>query len=272
MPRLIVNGDDFGAAPAVNAAIAEAFRTGILTSASLMVTGEAVDEAVALARELPGLRVGLHLVLLSGRSCLPPEEVPHLVDTQGCFPENPLAAGVRWMFSAAARRELRREVEAQVTRFQETGLPPDHLNSHRHFHVHPLVFDLLVEAADRLGRPHIRFPAESWRLALAADRRYARQQIGYALVFGLLAAAYRRRRRVVSPGVDGVFGLLRTGTIDETYLIRLLQRLPEGCFELYLHPRLDTMQGRRELAALCSTRVRQVIAERRIVLTTYGDR
>ncbi len=272
MPRLIVNGDDFGAAPAVNAAIAEAFRAGILTSASLMVTGEAVDEAVALARELPGLRVGLHVVLLSGRSCLPPEEAPHLVDAQGRFPENPLAAGVRWAFSAAARRELRREVAAQVARFQATGLPADHLNSHRHFHVHPLVFDLLEEASRQLGGPPIRFPAEPWRLALMVDRRYARQQIGYALVFGLLAAAYRRRRGVVSPGVDGVFGLLRTGTIDETYLVRLLQRLPEGCFELYLHPRLDTAQGRRELTALCSLRVRQVIAERRIVLTTYGER
>ncbi len=271
MPRLIVNGDDFGAAAPVNAAIAEAFRAGILTSASLMITGEAADEAVALARELPGLRVGLHIVLLSGRSCLPPEEVPHLVDARGRFPENPLAAGVRWTLQAAARDELRREVEAQIARFQSTGLPLDHLNSHRHFHVHPLVFDLLEEASRRLGGRPIRFPAEPWRLALAVDRRYACQQSGYALVFGLLAAAYRRRRRAVAPGIDGVFGLLRTGTIDEAYLVRLLERLPEGCFELYLHPRLDTAQGRRELAALCSPHVRQIINRRGIVLTAYGD-
>ena len=42
-------------------------REGVLTAASLMVTGDAVDEAVELARAMPTLAVGLHVVLADGR-------------------------------------------------------------------------------------------------------------------------------------------------------------------------------------------------------------
>lgn len=269
MRQLIVNADDFGASPAVNAAIIKSFTEGIVTSASLMVTGEAFEEAVALARDHPGLAVGLHVVLLSGRACLPSARIPHLVDAQGCLPENPLTAGIHWAFSRAARRELRQEIDAQVERFVATGLPPDHLNSHRHFHVHPVVFSLLREAAERLGVRHIRLPAEPWRFSLALDRRGLLQQLPYIAAFGLLGAWYRPR--LPHHGIDGVFGLLRTGRIDEDYLIRLLRSLPEGRYELYTHPRLDTEQGRRELAALLSPQVRQIVQERRIALLTYSQ-
>ena len=71
--------------------------------------------------------------------------------------------------------------------------------------------------------------------------------------------------------MDGLFGLLRTGHLDEAYVIRLLQRLPEGTYELYAHPRLDTDQGRRELAALVSPQARRIVQARGIHLTSYGQ-
>src|SRR6185369_9066073 len=77
--RLIVSGDDFGAAAEVNAAVIRAHREGVLTSTSLMVRGDAAAEAVALARATPTLAVGLHLVLVQGRPAAPPAEIPALV-------------------------------------------------------------------------------------------------------------------------------------------------------------------------------------------------
>jgi len=63
---LIVTADDFGLHAAVNAAVVQATQAGVLTAASLMVAAPATAEAIRLARELPQLRVGLHLVLTDG--------------------------------------------------------------------------------------------------------------------------------------------------------------------------------------------------------------
>ena len=80
--RLIVNADDFGRSHSINAAVIRAHRDGILTTASLMVNEPDCAEAVRLARENPRLGVGLHLTLLMGRSALPPEKIPGLVNSR----------------------------------------------------------------------------------------------------------------------------------------------------------------------------------------------
>ena len=85
MKGLIVTADDFGAAPEVNEAVEIAHRRGILTTASLMTAGAAAADAVARAKALPGLRVGLHLVLIEGAPTLAPEALPDLVDGSGHF-------------------------------------------------------------------------------------------------------------------------------------------------------------------------------------------
>ena len=68
MKQLIVNADDFGLSSGANRAIITAWQQGVLTSASLMVGGNGFEEAVALAKDNPGLQVGLHLTLVQGRS------------------------------------------------------------------------------------------------------------------------------------------------------------------------------------------------------------
>ncbi|MBC7293777.1 MAG: ChbG/HpnK family deacetylase, partial [Thermoleophilia bacterium] len=94
--RLVVNADDFGRSRAINTAVLEAHREGILTSASLMVTAPAAADAVRIAQANPNLAVGLHLVVLGGRSALPPQEIPHLVNSAGLFSRNAFWAGLRY--------------------------------------------------------------------------------------------------------------------------------------------------------------------------------
>ena len=65
--RLVVTADDFGASIEVNTAVEQAHRHGILTGASLMIAGDAAADAVARARVMPTLGVGLHIVLVKGR-------------------------------------------------------------------------------------------------------------------------------------------------------------------------------------------------------------
>jgi predicted glycoside hydrolase/deacetylase ChbG (UPF0249 family) len=102
--RLIVSADDFGIAPEVNAAVERAHRDGVLTNASLMVTGGAAADAVAVARRLPALGVGLHLVLAQGRPAAPHARIPRLVRAGGSFSDSPVASGLRFAWLSVARR------------------------------------------------------------------------------------------------------------------------------------------------------------------------
>ena len=138
--RLIVNADDFGISEAVNEAVIRAFTEGVLTSCSLMVTGEAFEHAVSLAHAHPDLAVGIHLVTVMGRAVLPPAAIPTLVDAAGNFVSNPTKAGLKYYFSPQARSELRQELRAQFDKFAATGLRLSHIDGHLHMHVHPVIF------------------------------------------------------------------------------------------------------------------------------------
>src|SRR5437763_5882310 len=145
---LIINGDDFGYSEAVNRAIIEAHRAGVLTSASLMVNERAVDDAVKHAKANPSLAVGLHLALVLGRAALSPSEIPHIVDADGNFTRSSFRAGLNYYFNLASRRELRREMRAQFDKFIATGLPFSHVDGHTHLHMHPVIFKTLVELCE----------------------------------------------------------------------------------------------------------------------------
>jgi hopanoid biosynthesis associated protein HpnK len=274
--RLFVTGDDFGHSRAVNRGIAEAHDRGLLTSASLMVAGEAAAEAIALARDRPTLTVGLHLVLADGRAVLPPSEIPALVDAVGRFQARPSSAGLRYQFSASAAYDLRREIRAQLERFQDSGLPLDHVDGHHHLHLHPVVLGILLDFAEEFSIPSIRLPSEELGLALALDPRGRASKILWSVVFGFLR---RRARRLLQESNIGfhqrVYGLLATGRITEEYLLGLIPRIQADSVEIYCHPAAalpgevgDSASAGKgaELAALLSRQVAGAVAESGFVL------
>src|SRR5258708_34688820 len=78
-PQLIINADDFGLTPGINRAIAELHQAKALTSATLMATGAAFDDAVAVAHANPALGVGCHILLTDGTPVFPPKRIPTLL-------------------------------------------------------------------------------------------------------------------------------------------------------------------------------------------------
>lgn len=272
--QLIINADDFGLSSSVNQAIIEAHEKGILTSTSLMVSGLACLEAIELAKQHPQLGVGLHLVLVCGQSVLPPRMIPHLVNAQGNFIDDPVQAGLTYQFNAKARRELFLEIRAQLEKFQQTGLPLSHLDGHLHLHVHPVVLNILKELASEFQIPFIRLPQEELSLNLAIDSRNRWRKILWSLVFGQL----RRYGEKVLQSVDihtadRVYGLLQTGKISEAYLWQLLPQIQASLVEIYAHPdRLATSinpTGPLELQALLSPAVRDRLLSEGFQLVNY---
>jgi hopanoid biosynthesis associated protein HpnK len=268
--RLIVNADDFGLSSSVNRAVARAHREGILTSASLMVNEEGFAEAVALARENPRLGVGLHLTLVRGRASFPPARLPGLIRAGGRFAENPVRAGCRYFFQRALRASLEEEMAAQFEAFRKTGLILDHVNGHLHFHLHPVVFSILMERAADWGVKGVRLTRDDfWLNARLASGRWL-YRVSHALIFTLLARSCRARlaqNRIRHSRT--VLGLLQDGAVNQAYLERLLPRLPPGDSELYSHPSLD--QFKHEFEALTNGRVKALVEKLGIRLIRYQD-
>ena len=268
--RLIVNADDFGRSHAINQAVIRAHREGILTTASLMVNEADADEAVALARQNPGLGVGLHLTLVCGRSALPPSAIPKLVNCQSLFSNNPAAAGFRYFFSAKCRTQLRDEIAAQFEKFRASALPLDHVNGHLHMHLHPTVFKILCDNAGPRGVRAMRLTRDPLVLnaRLASGRWFHR--LSHAAVFGLLSAKARpvlARHNIRH--TRSVFGLLQNARVDAGYVTKLLPLLPPGDSELYSHPSLN--QFKNEFDALVNPSTRALVRQLGIQLIRYQD-
>jgi len=232
-----VTADDFGASPEVNRAVEQAHREGILTCASLMVGAPAAEDAVACARRLPSLRVGLHLVLVCGRPVLPPNSVPDLVGPDGRFSERLVRAGFSFFFRPRVRAQLGAEIRAQFERFAATGLPLDHANAHNHMQMHPTVLGLMLRIGADFGLAAVRLPHEpfyaSWQ---AAGGGLGRRLAGDLPLRPLLALHRRRLRRARIACNDQVFGMNDSGAMDRARLGGFIDRLPDGVTELYLHP------------------------------------
>lgn len=254
--RLIVNADDFGRSSSINTAIIQAHREGILTSASLMVHGEAADEAVALAKENPGLGVGLHLTFCCGRAA-----------SGAALADSPVLSGLKYFFSMAARKSLHNEIAAQFDRFARTGIPLDHVNGHLHFHLHPTVFRVLLQ---KHSIPALRWTHNPLSIDWSLGRGRWFYRLSHALVFGILSRRAKGRlvrQRIAHTG--HVFGMLEDSRVTEQYILNLARVLPAGDSELYSHPSLD--EFKHELDALISPQVKRVLAEEGIQLIRYQD-
>lgn len=275
--RIVINGDDFGFSRGVNQAIIQAHERGVLTSTSLMVTGEAADEAIAKARTHPNLAVGLHLVLVCGRSVLPPNEIPHLVDAAGNFSSDSLKAGLSYQFNWAARQELRREIRAQLEKFRSSGLPLSHVDGHLHLHVHPVVLRILVELADEFQIEAIRLPAEELGMTLKLDHRNFLTKLVWWSVFGALRRYGENLLKSKQIRyTDRVYGLLQSGCMNKDYLLGLIPQIGADWVEIYSHPAIALAgeplngppgAGAAELEALLSQQVRQVLVQNNFELT-----
>ncbi|QXQ05532.1 hopanoid biosynthesis-associated protein HpnK [Sphingosinicellaceae bacterium] len=252
MKHLIVTADDFGADDSVNEAVERGHRDGILTAASLMVAAPAAADALSRAKAIPNLGVGLHLVLVEGRPMLPPERIPGLVDASGNFRTDMARTALGIFLRPAVRRQLEAEIEAQFAAFAATGLKLDHVNAHKHFHLHPTIASTILRVGKRHGMTAVRAPVEPGSGGIATP--FAR-------------LLQRRLRRAGMTVPDQVYGLADSGAVTPERLRALVAALPEGLTEIYLHPATrDDWSGhapgyryRDELAALTDPGVRAAL-------------
>ena len=199
-----------------------------------MVAGPAAQDAIVRARRLPRLRVGLHLVLVEGSPALPPERLPDLVDASGYLRRDMVRLGFDVFARPSVRRQVAAEIEAQFEAYRASGLALDHVNAHKHFHLHPTVASQIIAVGRRYGLRGLRVPREPVPV-LAEVEPSARPKADYSTA-PWAALLGRRARRAGLKVADAVFGLACSGAMTPARLSGLLRRLPEGATEIYMHP------------------------------------
>jgi len=274
--QLIVTADDFGAAIQVNEAVERAHRDGILSAASLMVAGCAAQDAVARAKTMPRLRIGLHLVLVEGKPVLPASVVPDLVDDTGHFRTDMARAGAAMFFLPKVRAQLRAEIQAQFAAFAATGLAFDHVNAHKHFHLHPTIASLMVEIGKAYGVKGARVPLEPQGVLARIEPHKSSGVVALTTPFARGLARRFRRAGIAAP--DSVFGLAWSGAMTPVRVKGLIEHLPEGLSEIYLHPATGPYAGSApgyqytgELAALTDPGLPPILAAKAIRTGGFGD-
>lgn len=268
-PRLILNADDFGLTRGINRAIAELHSLGALTSATLMASGSAFDDAVAIAHAHPTLGVGCHIVLTDGAPVSPPHTIPTLLGPDGKTFRPQLTHFVRdLLLNRIAEADIAREASAQIQKLQHHGITVTHLDTHKHTHIFPRVARPLLAIAERTGVPAIRNPFEQpWSLALGKSSLLRRLQLRVIrhLRPRFLALPQISSGRVLT--TDGTLGISATGHLNTATLSAILHTMPNGLWELVCHPGYNDQDLDAITTRLRSTRE----VERTALLAAFAD-
>ena len=272
--KLIVSADDFALTSGVNKGIIKAFGEGIVTSASILATGKAFDEAVRLAQENKGLDIGVHLCLTEELPVLAASKIPTLIGRNGYFFPDWRHVISRLVFGKIDLAEVEAELEAQIKKVIDTGIVPTHIDSHQHIHLLPAISKIVIALANKYRIKSIRCPAED----VLANHISLTLSLKKML---LLIPLCRAKKEITRHGLkyaDYFFGLGSSGKLDTRSLEAYLKNLKSGITEIVCHPGEDMNQGRyghwgyswgRELDALTDHCIKKTLDRYRIELVNY---
>jgi len=287
--RLIVNADDFGFTPGVNRAIAEAHTRGIVTSTTLMANVRAFDDAVRLAKTMPRLSVGCHVVLIDGEPVLDAELLPSITSASSSgarFRDGLKSFALRALAGGLDTGEIEAEASAQIRKLQAAGISVSHVDTHKHTHLFPAVLRPLLRAARTCGVQAIRNPFGPRKPMKSSEllkrptlwTRYAEVRLLRTLGGKFRLAA--KREDLFTP--DGTLGIVVTGALDERLFRVIAEIIPDGTWEFVCHPGYndDDLKSARtrlresretELRVLTMPEARELLMQQGIDLISYRD-
>ena len=285
MRRLIVNADDFGYTSGVNRAIVEAHSHGVVTSSTLMANGPAFADAAQLARTLPRLSIGCHVVLTDGEPVLSATQLSSLTQASR-FRDGMITFAARAVMGKMDADQITAEATAQIRKIQSAGIAVSHFDTHKHTHLFPKILRPLLTAAATCGVRALRNPFGP-RLPMLSTQFLARPNLWkrHAEVHLLNRYAGSFRQAVDREGFatpDGTLGVVVTGVLDETLYREIALSIPDGTWEFVCHPGYndaDLQAGKTrlrqsretELRVLTMPAARDVLFHEGIELISYRD-
>lgn len=277
---LIINADDFGLHGSINQGIQIAHQKGVLSSATLIASGEAFDEAVQVANKCPDLSIGIHLTLVGSLAPISPlNQVDSLLTPQGRFRDSHISFIRDWALGKIKKDQVYREWCAQVEKILQAGISISHIDSHQHLHVLPAFTDLVLKLAKAYSIPAVRIPDESSFFFATGPMNPGRIIARDGLTFCANQARKKWYNMLLAP--DHFFGMLAGGQMTLERWKKLIPHLPEGVSEVMTHPGLIRSDFKppfswdyhwqEELQALQSEELRAWLIKYSIQLTNYRN-
>jgi predicted glycoside hydrolase/deacetylase ChbG (UPF0249 family) len=231
-----------------------------------MARPAAAADAIRRARSRPALGIGVHLTLVDGAPMLPPNRVPTLVQDDGRFHVSWRPFIVACLMGRVSMRDVERELTAQIEYATSNGITPTHLDSHKHVHLYPPVFEVVARLADSFRIPVVRVPYERTLTDLPLAL-WAHQDYRLAASQGLLTPRF--------------VGHAMTGVMTADSLGAALRTLVAGPTELMVHPGYVDDSLRRtstrllasreaEVALLTSRAIAQLVTDEHVRLISHG--
>ena len=279
MPKLIVNADDFGLSVSVNRGIIEAHRSGIVTSTTLLANGPGFEDGLNYLSDNPRLGVGVHLNILRGR---PVSDARYLSN----ITERGLFSRRLWSLVIKSSKNVIKEIEIeyrfQIEKVLKHTARVTHLDSEKHHHCIPSLFNLTVKLAAEYKIPAVRLGNERWV--------YTKNmlKLPFMLILNAFAASNRKKLRIRHlKSTENQIGINITGSMELGAVLSFLDKLPSGTTEFCTHPGYSDAAHTRETAEfggfyidrtrekeldiLTHRSVKELIRQKNIKLIHYGD-
>lgn len=280
MKELIINADDFGLHPVINAGIIRGFQHGCITSTTIMPAAGYFADAVSQALTAPGLGIGVHLTLVGEKPVCASDKVNSLIDRQGNFPPKYPHFLLRFFAGKISPAQIEAEFSAQIKKVMDAGIKITHLDSHQHLHILPGIIDIVLSLAAKYQIKAVRIPDEAYLfqggIPLKPVRMFARN--------GLTMLARLARRKAKEKGLlaaDHFFGMLGGGNMLEKHLSYIIDHLPPGASEIMIHPGNDdsilqqqfrwNYHWQAELAAVTGRNILAQLTENKVRLISFGE-
>lgn len=276
LKKIIVNADDFGLIEEVNQGIVRCYQEGILRSASLLPNGSAFLNAVKLARENKGLGIGIHLCLLEERPILPKEKVPSLIGEDGYFFKSYMQFLGRFYLKKIRLSEIEEEFDAQIQRVLNAQIQPTHIDSHRHLHLLPEIFNIVVKLARRYNIRVIRLAHQGLDFRILLSKNFFKCLV-------LLFFSIQNKKKLKGTGIyyaNNLLGISFSGNLTYHNLVYWLCRLNTGISEVICHPGYNPIKGsyshwyyhwQQELDVLNNPYLKELIRDLDIELINWAD-
>ena len=243
-----------------------------------MAGGAAFEDAVKLAKKIPDLGVGIHFTLANGNPILPPEEIPSLVTAQGFFHADYVTFLKKYFGGKISLAEVRAELAAQLQKILRAGLQLTHFDSHQHLHHIPGIIEIALDLA----------AAEKISAMRVADTKIFDGELdSFGKFIGRLGlsslakfAAHKARKKNFSTP-EHFTGIVAGESVNEKFLLKLIENLREGTTEIMLHPGTDNKilenfcewdhDFEEELNAVTSEKILKLLEEKNISVINFKN-
>ncbi|HIQ27076.1 MAG TPA: ChbG/HpnK family deacetylase [Sulfurovum sp.] len=232
MDKVIINADDLGMTPGTNEAIFKGYDTGMITHTSIMANGDYFDEAIEGLHDRKGLGAGMHLVLTYGKA-LKPNRIYN--NSNSFFNLGYLKLILLSINNKVFLKAVEEEFEEQILRVIHQGIALTHIDSHRHIHLIPGIYRIVIKLAKKYNVKRVRLIHENIFDSFSLTRKFNFILNGGIVKYFLLRSFTAINARYENLYHDMKFySILYTGVVTKD-IVQKLKKSNES-YEIMIHP------------------------------------